>query len=129
VVSARGPIDPTTLTPPERATLAALYVAQVTTWMIDHLDGTAPVLLDGPIVRNPVICGVIAALQPPHAVHVNVDELEGTARGAWVLSRWTGTHAWTPKAASIFAPENLDLRSYQRRWLARLDQPCEQPVA
>ena len=123
VVDAKGTIAATTLSPAERATLASLYVAQVTAWMIEHLDGTAPVVLDGPIVRNPVVCGVLAALLPPHAVHVNVDELEGTARGAWVLARWTGTQAWPPKVETVVAPDDLDLKALQRRWLARLAPP------
>ena len=123
VVDAKGAIALTTLAPAERATLASLYVAQVTAWMIEHLDGTAPVVLDGPIVHNPVVCGVLAALLPPHAVHVNVDELEGTARGAWVLARWTGTQAWSPKVERAAAPDDLDLRALQRRWLARLAPP------
>jgi sugar (pentulose or hexulose) kinase len=123
VFDARGPIALASLSPAERATLAALYVSQVTAWMIEHLDGTAPVVLDGPIVRNPVVRGVLAALLPPHAVHVNVDELEGTARGAWVLSRWTGTQAWTPRAEPVAGPIPPDLRAYQKRWLSRLDRP------
>jgi hypothetical protein len=123
VVDPGGPVDASTLAPAERATLAALYVAQVTAWMIEHLEGTAPLVLDGPIARNPVVCGVLAALLPPHAVQVNVDELEGTARGAWVLSRWTGTRAWAPKVEPVAAPEDLDLKSYQKRWLARLARP------
>jgi L-fuculokinase len=123
VFDPRGPIDAAALPPAERATLASLYVAQVTAWMIEHLDGMAPVVLDGPIVRNRVVCGVLSALLPPHAVHVNVDELEGTARGAWVLSRWTGTQAWTPRVEPVTASNQPDLRAYQRRWLARLDWP------
>ena len=123
VVDSGGSIDASTLAPAERATLAALYVAQVTAWMIEHLEGTAPVVLDGPIARNAVVCGVLAALLPPHAVQVNVDDLEGTARGAWVLTRWTGTRAWAPKVEPVAAPEDLDLKAYQKRWLAWLARP------
>ena len=58
-----------------------------------------------------------------HRFHVEAGELEGTARGAWVLSRWTGTRAWAPKVEPVAAPEDLDLKSYQKRWLARLARP------
>ncbi len=121
VVDGGGAIDVSALAPAERATLASLYVAQVTAWMIEHLGGTAPVVLDGPIARNPVVCGVLAALLPPHAVHVNVDELEGTARGAWVLSRWTGTQSWTPRTEEAAPHASRELKAYQQRWLSRLD--------
>ncbi len=120
IVGPTGAIALSSLAPAERATLAALYVAQVTAWMIEHLGATAPVVLDGPIARNPVVCGVLAALLPPHAVQVNVDELEGTARGAWVLARWTGTQAWTPKTTPAKAHPAKPLRAYQQRWMARL---------
>lgn len=117
VVDSVGAIDPAALPEPERATLAALYVAQVTVWMIEHLGGTAPVVLDGPIARNPVVCGVLAALLPPRAVQINVDELEGTARGAWILSHWTGTRAWTPRTEPAEPHAPRELRAHHQRWL------------
>ena len=115
-----GPFDPATRPPAERATLAALYVAQVTAWIIAHLGGTAPVVLDGPMARNPVIRGVLAALLPPDALQVNVDELEATARGAWVLSRWTGTRAWRPRTELARAHATRELKAHHQRWLSQL---------
>ena len=128
IVDHTGTIAQSSLAPAERATLAALYVAQVTAWMIEHLGATAPVVLDGPIARNAVICGVLAALLPPHAVQVNVDELEGTARGAWVLARWTGTQGWTPRTEAAVAHPGRELRGYQQRWVARLTTPASSRI-
>jgi sugar (pentulose or hexulose) kinase len=120
VVDAAGDVAPASLPEAERATLAALYVAQVTAWIIERLGGTAPVLLDGPMARNPVVRGVLAALLPRDALHVNVDELEGTARGAWVLSHWTGTRAWTPRTEPVAPHAPGALRLHHERWLTRV---------
>jgi L-fuculokinase len=89
VVDATGPVAPDRLSPTERASLAALYTAQVTAWIVDHLGGCGPTIVEGPFSRNPVYTSVLAALLPHGAVQISVDPLEGTARGAWMLAHWT----------------------------------------
>lgn len=52
VVDGQGPVALASLAPAERATLAALYCAQVTAWLIDRLSGLAPVLIEPSVVRR-----------------------------------------------------------------------------
>jgi hypothetical protein len=81
-------IDLMTLEPSERATLAALYTAQVTAWLIVHLSAVSPIIVEGPFANNAIYAGILAALLPAYEIRINRDALEGTARGAWMLTRW-----------------------------------------
>lgn len=104
----------------ERATLAALYAAQVTAWLIEHLRATSPVVLEGPFARNPVICQVLADLLPPHSLHASVDPVEGTARGSWILGRWTAAHSPAPRVQPIAADARAQpLRAHHAQWCER----------
>ncbi len=93
----------------ERATLAAFYAAQVTAWIIERLGGVGPLIVEGPFARNPLYTGVLAALLPQAPVLVSVDELEGTARGAWMLAHWTDTGIASPatQATAALLPDLL----------------------
>lgn len=77
----------------ERAALAALYCALVTSWLVRQLwpepDGDAQrLVVEGPLSLNPLYLGLLSCLLPGVACYASVDELEGTARGAWQLTRW-----------------------------------------
>lgn len=120
VVDAQGPVPLHTLAPAQRATLAALYAAQMTAWIIERLGALGPTVVEGPFSQNPVYTGVLAALLPREALLVSADELEGTARGAWMLTRWTepGLQAApTTLAQSLASPA---LQALHQRWLAAL---------
>lgn len=119
VVDAAGsPVDLAALSPAERATLAAMYTAQVTAWQVEHLGGAAPVVVEGPFAHNPVYTGVLAALLPHSAVHVSTDALEGTARGAWMLSHWTAPVIDEPRMAAVEPWPVEGLAALHARWLA-----------
>ena len=118
---AQGPVRLQDLAPHERATAAAMYVAQVTARTIEHLAGARPVVLEGPFARNPVIVEVLAALLPAGALHVVDQGLEGTVHGSAMLARWTEQRPAAPALrvaeAGYLAPR---LRAAQADWLARL---------
>ena len=74
-----------------RPALAALYAAETTVHIIRHLSGDqlTPVILEGPLSYNEAYVAAVAALLERYAVWRSTDELEGTARGAWMLAQWT----------------------------------------
>ena len=90
-----------------RATLAALYSAQITAWLVTrlrplHITGSVSpaeglddqaVVVEGPLAHNPVFLRILASLLPGRAVHASKDDLEGTARGAWMLAHWDAAGA------------------------------------
>jgi len=125
VVDAEGrAVAPADLTPAERASLAALYTAQVTAWLIDRLGGLGPVVVDGPFAGNPVYTGVLAALCRAGEVRVTADAVEGTARGAWMLMHWQDR----AQAAGTEPVTALALRGLQAlhvRWCGRLAQAAD----
>jgi len=118
-----GPVLLASLSPAERATAAALYVAQMTARTIARLHGAQPVVLEGPFAHNPVVVAVLAALLPPGALQVVDGALEGTVDGSAVLARWTQTRPGLPPLRQGTAPAALVplLRAAQAAWLASLD--------
>ena len=110
-----------TLDDAERATLAATYCAQVTAWLIDRLwHGRATtqstVIVEGPLASNAVYMQVLQSLLPDSLCYASTDELEGTARGAWLLTRWGGDQTrgnlW-PVPGEL----SQELREYHGHWL------------
>lgn len=120
VVDAQGPLNLSDLSPPERATLAALYTAQVTAWIVDHLGGLGPRVVEGPFSQNPVYTGVLAALTPQQSLLVSADALEGTARGAWMLSRWTEPGISAPPTWTAAPLHSAALQALHARWCAQV---------
>ncbi|WP_290867289.1 hypothetical protein [Aquabacterium sp.] len=84
VVSARAWHE---VAPAIRATLASLYVGQVTAWLAKEVGGRGPLIVEGPQADNPVILAVLATLLGPQQVLRSIDPMEGTARGAWRLAQ------------------------------------------
>ena len=108
-----------TLTPAERSTLAALYCAQVTAWLVQQLRPTATastVVVEGPLAHNRLYLGLLQALLLGHTCYASIDAMEGTARGAWMLGRWDQPTAFQHLLA---APAyRLDgLQEYHAEWL------------
>ncbi|MFN7726707.1 MAG: FGGY-family carbohydrate kinase [Rubrivivax sp.] len=128
VEDAQGPLALHSLSPTERATLAALYTAQVTAWIVDRLGGAGPVVVEGPFAHNPVYTGVLAALLPQAPLLVSTDALEGTARGAWMLAHWTEPGVTTPSTAAAPPLHAAALQALHRRWCERL-APAMLPLA
>jgi len=131
-----------TLTGAERSALAALYCAQMTAWLVHCLrpetqsDGDKPCAVDesaledcrlvveGPLASNRLYMGLLQSLLTRYTCLASVDELEGTARGAWLLSRWSnnpGTSGAVNPPSFLQAVQPLHLaglQDYHQRWTA-----------
>jgi sugar (pentulose or hexulose) kinase len=115
----------THLSESERAALAALYCAQVTAWLVTqlwHTTDTAKgrVVVEGPLASNPVYMQLLQLLLPHCMCYASSDDVEGTARGAWMLAHWGATpQSATLTAAGVGHLQGLDL--YQQQWLDALN--------
>jgi sugar (pentulose or hexulose) kinase len=111
----------------ERATLAATYCAQITAWLIQTLwaqrtVARAKVIVEGPLAHNALYMRVLQSLLPAHVCYSSTDALEGTARGAWLLSRW-GMEQSRQQLKPV-PHEAIDgLLAYHDHWLARVNPP------
>ncbi len=107
----------------ERATLAAVYCAQLCTWLVHYLwadSGTlrSRIVVEGPLAQNPTFMQVLQTLAPASTCLASADALEGTARGAWLLTRWG-----RPDRERIVQPQPCaveGLNSYHAAWLAQV---------
>jgi sugar (pentulose or hexulose) kinase len=110
------------LPPGQRAALAALYCAQTTAWLVERLwNGVAlqrTVVLEGPLAHNPLYLALLQALLPQVRCLASHDAMEGTARGAWLLSRWGESEASVLEP--VEAAQVSGLRAYHAGWLAAL---------
>ena len=111
------------LEPALRSALAALYCAQLTAWLVLQLrpaSRAATVVVEGPLAHNHLYLGLLQALLPEHLCQASTDAMEGTARGAWMLSRW-------PAPASAHSLQAVPrhslpaLQGYHAAWLRQLD--------
>lgn len=123
VVDANGPLALASLTPAERATLAALYTAQVTAWIVERLGGAGPLIVEGPFAHNPVYAGVLATLMPLEPLRQSTDPLEGTARGAWMLSHWTRPGISMPPTGVAQALGGEALTRLHATWRQAIGEP------
>ena len=114
----------------QRATLAATYCAQVSAWLIQHLwahsAATNPqVVVEGPLAHNPIYMLVLQTLLPGSSCCASTDTLEGTARGAWLLSHWGRAPNGLSAQAATLLPVQCDdipgLRQYHDDWLASVN--------
>jgi 1,6-anhydro-N-acetylmuramate kinase len=80
----------------ERATLASLYCAQMVASRVQLLGAPSPLVVEGPLARNPVFVDSLSALLPGHECRAAEDDVEGTAHGAWLLMHWTDAGAAKP---------------------------------
>ncbi len=122
VVDLQGPVALGDLSPSERATLAATYCAQVTTWAVDELGGSGPVVVEGPFAHNAVYTRALAQLCGASPVFTSTDALEGTARGAWMLTHWTEPGISAPAIARVPPADVPGLQALHQRWLAATRQ-------
>lgn len=80
-------VGPATRAPGERVSLASMYCAL----MIDHclylIDAQGDLIIEGSFLRNPVLCGLLAALRQPQSTFLS-DDMTGTVTGAAMLARW-----------------------------------------
>ena len=109
----------------ERATLAATYCAQLTVWLIHYLwAGNAAqksrVVVDGPLAHNTIFMQVLQSLLPDSRCLSSTDALEGTARGAWLLSRW-GSEPVQQALQPVTVEQVEGLRQYHADWLNKVN--------
>ena len=111
------------LPPGQRAALAAMYCAQTTACLVEQLwqgvDLPRKVVLEGPLAHNPLYLSLLQALLPQARCLASDDAMEGTARGAWMLSRW-GRSPIASKTTPLQAAPISFIQSYHVRWLATL---------
>jgi sugar (pentulose or hexulose) kinase len=104
----------------QRAALAALYCAQITAYLVERLwagvDRPRTVVVEGPLAQNSLYLLLLPALLPDVRCRVSLDAMEGTARGAWLLSRWGQPAGQTLSAVLPAAVPGL--ASYHQDWLA-----------
>jgi sugar (pentulose or hexulose) kinase len=105
----------------QRASLATLYTALMTSEALDALESRSPIVIDGPFARNDLFCSLLAALRPRQRVASSLLQ-EGTAAGAAVLALMGPRGelpefdvALKPHEAGVFA----GLRAYQSQWQAQ----------
>jgi hypothetical protein len=109
----------------ERATLAAIYCAQVTAWLVHYLWAGSPamrskVIVEGPLAHSPIYMQVLQSILPDSVCCSSTDTLEGTARGAWHLSRW-GSEQSRLALAPVTCEDVNGLRQYHDAWLAKVN--------
>lgn len=118
---------------PLRPALAALYCALLTDELVRRLDGAGPprpVIVEGPFAGNVAWLRALQGLLTDRPLLRSDDELEGTARGAWLLTQpLDGAPArgpgrlrpLAPPADAALAPA-LDraLAASRRSWRAQL---------
>ncbi len=106
-------------TPGTRAALGLLYQALVSHTCIDLIQSGRPLLIEGMAARNPLLCGLIAALHD-RPVFVNTD-VSGVTLGAAALA-FRGEAA-PPRLAYRRCEPVLaeEMRAYSRLWTAAVD--------
>lgn len=111
----------------QRAALAALYCAQMTTWLLQHLwqdtgantTATHRVIVEGPLSHNPHYLSALQALMPAAQVAASVDAVEGTAKGAWRLAQGFGAQAQAQLQVQDMS-SLTGMGPYHKAWLKQL---------
>lgn len=111
----------------ERATLAATYCAQITAWLIHLLWGGQTteklnVIVEGPLANNSIYMLVLQSILPGSVCYSSNDEIEGTARGAWILTRW-GDDQTREELKPVKEKYSDGLRQYHDHWLEMVNSP------
>jgi sugar (pentulose or hexulose) kinase len=101
----------------ERASLAALYCAQMVSAQLDAVASSNQVIVDGPFAKHPVFLAVLAQLRPTQKILAS-DLRDGTAAGAACLALMEEDALPHLKLdLSAIKPAKLKgLDSYHRQW-------------
>jgi sugar (pentulose or hexulose) kinase len=112
--------------PGQRASLATLYTALMTSEALDALDSRSPIVIDGPFARNDLYCSLLAALRPRQRVASSLLQ-EGTAAGAAVLALMKPAGDLPEFAVELKSHDPgafAGLRAYQSQWQAKERAPA-----
>ena len=107
--------------PGQRASLATLYTALMTSEALDALESRSPIVIDGPFARNDLYCSLLAALRPRQRVASSLLQ-EGTAAGAAVLALMSPAGELPQRRVDLklHAPaEFAGLGAYHALWQAK----------
>jgi sugar (pentulose or hexulose) kinase len=111
-------LGPEAATPRERASLAALYCAQMVSEQLDAIASKDDIIVDGPFSQNPVLLAVLAQLRPAQKVKASALR-DGTTAGAASLAL-IGAGGEMPSIAlklADVAPAAIGgLSSYHANW-------------
>ncbi len=99
------------------AALASLYCALLADHVLDLLQHTGDVIIEGAWLRNPLLCAVLAQLRPGQALWLSADET-GTVTGAAQLALGVAD-AGVPLERVV--PSSLrGLQAYRSAWRQRI---------
>ena len=102
----------------QRAALASLYSALMTSLLIESLGSAGEIFVDGPLARNPLFARLLAACVPAGTVRIHAEG--GGTRVAAHLARMAAPAADAPQSvAPLRVPGLLD---YQANWRHRLEE-------
>jgi sugar (pentulose or hexulose) kinase len=108
------------LEPAARAALATLYVALVVDVMLNTLDARGDVVVDGPLVRNPLFAPILAAFRPASRVQV-ADMASGAVSGGLALARGMRRDAAGDDRNSAVESLAIDgLQAHRAEWRERV---------
>ena len=110
-------VGPPPETETDRASLAALYCAQMVSVSLDFLTSQHDIIVDGPFAQNGIFLSVLAALRPGQSVRAST-LTDGTAAGAACLALMP--NGLLPhldiSMRQIAIPDIVGLAAYQRQW-------------
>ena len=113
---------------PLRPALASLYCANAVARMVEGFDATCdgrPIVVDGPLAGNEAFLTALALMLSPREVKTSHDPLEGTARGAWMLSRWQQASSTAEMTRTHRAP--VEARGAFAAWQQRRSKATQTP--
>jgi sugar (pentulose or hexulose) kinase len=101
----------------QRAALATLYSALMSAVLVESLGAAGEIFVDGPLARNPLFAGLLAACVPVGTVCIYPE-----GGGTRVAAHLAGLPSSAPGALQSAAPLRLPgLREYQANWRYRLE--------
>lgn len=116
-----GVIDGGELDTVQRASLAALYSALMTALLIESLGAAGEIFVDGPLARNPLFPGLLAACVPVGTVRIYPE-----GGGTRVAAHLAGMNAPPTGALQTVIPLRLPrLPDYQSKWRHRLEEKTD----
>lgn len=102
----------------QRAALATLYSALMTSLLIESLGSAGEIFVDGPLARNPLFSRILAACVPAGTVRTHAEG--GGTRVAAHLARVAAPKADTPQSVAPLRVQGL--LDYQANWRHRLEE-------
>jgi L-fuculokinase len=103
----------------QRASLASLYLALMTDYLLDLLDVRGAILVDGPLARNPVFLQVLSALRPAASVRVDTAAVPAVTAASYLAFGARSQESYIAGAEGVNQPSLKDYRARWRQVLAR----------